>query len=63
MAKVKTSLGFLQDMDDSQMETALLRSCLAFPKLFPPSELALPITSTMLWRNSTMAFESHWKPS
>ena len=36
LAKVKTSLGFLQDMDDSQMETALLRSCLTFPKVgFP----------------------------
>ena len=42
VAKVKTSLGFLQDMDDSQMETALLRSCLAFPKVVFPLRTCPP---------------------
>ena len=36
VAKVKTTIAFLQDMDDSQKETAFLRSCLAFPKVFFP---------------------------
>ena len=31
--KVKESLGRLPDLQDSQMETALLRSCLALPKV------------------------------
>ena len=42
VAKVKTSLGFLQDMDDSQLETALLRSCLAFPKVVFPLRTCPP---------------------
>ena len=42
VAKVKTSIGFLQDMDDSQMETALLRSCLAFPKVVFPLRTCPP---------------------
>ena len=39
---MKTSLGFLQDMDDSQMETALLRFCLAFPKVVFPLRICPP---------------------
>ena len=42
VAKVKTSLGFLQDMDDSQMETALLMSCFTFPKVVFPLRTCPP---------------------
>ena len=33
LVKVRVSLGALRDMGDSQLETSLLRSCLALPKV------------------------------
>ena len=33
VSKIKASLDSLHDLDDSQLETALLRSCLALPKV------------------------------
>ena len=45
LAKLKVSLGALRDMGDSQLETTLLRSCLALPKVSyvlracPPSHI------------------------
>ena len=33
LVKVRASLGALRDMGDSQLETSLLRSCLALPKV------------------------------
>ena len=39
---MKTTLGFFQDIDDSQMDTALLKSCLAFPKVVFPLRTCPP---------------------
>ena len=45
LVKVRASLGALRDMGDSQLETSLLRSCLALPKVSfilrtcPPSHI------------------------
>ena len=41
VSKVKTTLEFLQDIDDSQMDTAL-KSCLAFPKVVFPLRTCPP---------------------
>ena len=45
VSKIQTTLGLLRDLEDSQLETTLLRSCLSFPKVAfvlracPPSHI------------------------
>ena len=43
--KVKAALSRLPDLEDSQLETTLLRSCLALPKVASPSDAARQATS------------------
>ena len=62
-AKVKSSLGALRDMGDSQLESSLLCSCLALPKFSfilrtcPPSHICL-----QPWSLTTLC-KMPWKPS
>ena len=45
MRKVKASLEALQDLEDSQLETTLLRSCLTLPRVAYVRAPNLPLHS------------------
>ena len=61
--KLRVPLGFCRTWTTPKWRLLSLGLVLHFLRWYFPSEPALSITSTMLWRNLTTPFESRWKPS